>query len=347
MTTWSAPILFLFAAGSLQAAPPPADDKTAVVASAGAETVTVAEMETAARTSMIRLRQFEYMARRKAVEDVVFRKLLEQEARRQKITVVELRDREIRRKAQDVPETEIADLLKRAKGSLPDDPQEARARVVELVKEQREQGIETLYRRRLFARYGVEIFLPPPHLTVPLSASDPARGSVDAPVTIVEFSDFQCPGCRQARKMLAELQGSYGDKIRLIYKQFPLQGHTDAPMASQASLCAADQGKFWELHDWMFEHQDSLHVEALAEAVDLDREAFKNCVAGGTHAADVDRDLREGRELGISGTPTIFVNGREIMMNLSEQTVRDIVDEELRRSAAPNNQRSHTATSSP
>lgn len=323
-------ILFSLLLGSLQAAPQ-TTDVPAVVASAGAETVSAAEMETAARTSMIRLQQFEYVARRKAVEDIVFQKLLRQEARRQNISIAELRDREIRRKAEDVPEAEIADLLKRARGSLPDDPKEARAKVVKILEEQRAQGIEALYRRRLFARYGAEIFLPPPRLAVPISASDPARGAAGAPVTIVEFSDFQCPGCRQARKMLAELQGSYGDKVRLIYKQFPLPGHPDAGLAAQASLCAADQGKFWELHDWMFEHPDSLNSEALGDAVDLDRHAFGTCLADGMHQADVDRDVQEGGALGIGGTPAIFVNGREIMMNLSEQTIRDIVDEELRR----------------
>ena len=319
------PILLFLAATATVAGSSPA-----IVASAGAASVTTAEMEVAAHASIVRLQQFEYVAKRKAIEDVLFAKLLQQEARKQNITVTELRDREIVRKAHDVPEAEIVDLLQRAKGSLPENPKEARARVIEILSEHREQGIEVLYRRRLFARYGAEVLLPPPRLAVPISDADPLRGPVNAPVTIVVFSDFQCPGCRQARKMLAEVQGTYGDKVRLVYKQFPLPAHPDAALAAQASLCAADQGKFWQLHDWMFEHQDSLNADALSEAIDVDRETFSKCLSSGTHAADVDRDVKQGKELAVGATPTIFVNGREMMMNVNEDSVRDLVDEELR-----------------
>ena len=148
-----------------------------------------------------------------------------------------------------------------------------------------------------------------------ISALGPAaapRGP-DAPVTIVEFSDFQCPYCQRLAPTMDQVKSNYGDKVRLVFRQFPLPFHDDAQKAAEASLCAEDEGKFWQMHDAMFEDIRALGVAELkktAGELELNQESFDECLDSGKYAAQVAQDTREGRAAGVSGTPAMFINGR-------------------------------------
>jgi protein-disulfide isomerase len=141
----------------------------------------------------------------------------------------------------------------------------------------------------------------------------PSFGPADAKVTIVEFSDFQCPFCSRAAKAVHEVKDKYGDKVRFVFRQFPLSFHKDADRAAQASLAAHAQGKFWELHDAMFEDPKKLDAESLkatAKAAGLDMAAFDKALQDGTYAEKVKADMKLGQQAGVDGTPTIYINGK-------------------------------------
>jgi protein-disulfide isomerase len=140
----------------------------------------------------------------------------------------------------------------------------------------------------------------------------PNLGSKDAPVTLVEFSDFQCPYCRAAAPTLKQVEQKFGDKVHVVYRQFPLNIHPFAQKAAEASLCANEQGKFWQMHDAMFEDQTKLAVADLkqtARRLGMDGKKFDGCLDAGRYVEQVQNDQKEGERVGVNGTPAMFING--------------------------------------
>jgi len=174
-------------------------------------------------------------------------------------------------------------------------------------------------------------------LRVEVAATGPSRGPANAPVTIVEFADFQCPYCVRILPALDQLMKDYGDKVRLVYRQYPLSMHNNAEVAARASLCANEQGKFWEMHDGMFANQqalDAAQLKTTAAGLGLDAQAFNECLDSGRYADEVAADGAAGSAAGVSGTPALFVNGRFIAGAVPLDDITAIVDDELRRRSA-------------
>ena len=148
------------------------------------------------------------------------------------------------------------------------------------------------------------------------TSGSPAQGPADAKVTMVEFVDFECPFCgRYARDTLPRLRREYGDRIRYVSRQFPLDIHPDAAGAARAAECAHEQGRYWQLHDLLFAHQDALGKRDLAgyaRTAGLDMGSYATCLRAPATRARVERDLADGRRYGVTGTPTFFINGRVI-----------------------------------
>jgi len=169
------------------------------------------------------------------------------------------------------------------------------------------------------------------------SKESPARGATGAPITLVEFGDFQCPYCRALEPTLEKALKNYAGKVRLVFRQFPLSGHPQAPKAAEASLCAREQNKFWELHDRMYSHQDALNVEQLrtaARELGLDAERFGQCVDSGKYEAAVKADLLAGEHAGVTGTPALYVNGRLVPGGAVDyEVLAKAIDDELKRAA--------------
>ncbi len=183
----------------------------------------------------------------------------------------------------------------------------------------------------------VEVMLPEPAApALKVSTAGPSRGHADAPVTIVEFSDFQCPFCKKASGTLKQLLAGYGDKVRLVYKHSPLPNHEHAFKAAQASVCAAEQGKFWEMHDTLFEHSNDLSADALkryAAELGLKSNEFNACLDSEASRAAVLKDVQEAQQAGVSGTPTFVINGKALRGNKPLEEFKAAVDQELRKAA--------------
>lgn len=139
---------------------------------------------------------------------------------------------------------------------------------------------------------------------------DPQKGPSDAKVTIIEFSDFQCPYCKKAEPTLKQIFDEYGSNVRLVFRDFPLSFHQYAQKASEASECAYEQGKYWEYHDVLYEKQDALDVASLkqyAKDLGLDSAKFDSCLDSGKYASEVQKDFQDGQAAGVSGTPSFFI----------------------------------------
>jgi protein-disulfide isomerase len=181
----------------------------------------------------------------------------------------------------------------------------------------------------------IRVVMDAPRTALTINPDDPSEGKADAPVTVVEFSDFQCPFCGRVWPTLKQLRMKYGDKMRLVWKDFPLtQIHPQAFVAAQAGNCAREQGKFWEYHDKMFGNQSALqpaNLKQYAADLSLDTAKFNQCLDSSKYEARVQTALGVGGQLGITSTPTVYVNGRMINGAQPIEVFQSVIDEELAR----------------
>ncbi len=180
----------------------------------------------------------------------------------------------------------------------------------------------------------VSVTLEPPRVTVSVGPTDPVRGSKTGPIEIVEFSDFQCPFCGRVTPVLKQVMDAYGDRVHLVFKDFPLPNHPDAPKAAEAAHCAGEQHQYWEMHDALFANQQALKVESLkqyAVKLGLDATTFNECLDSGRHGAAIRAATAEGQRIGITSTPSLFINGRMIVGAQPFEAFKAVIDEELAR----------------
>ena len=196
------------------------------------------------------------------------------------------------------------------------------------------QNLAIMVKELKAAGPAVSIALDPPRYEVAIAAHDPSRGPANAPITIIEFSEYQCPFCARVTPTLKAIEQKYAGKVRLVFKDFPLQNHQQAPKAAEAAHCAGDQGKYWELHDRLFANQQLLQVPELkkhAAAVGLDQAAFDQCLDSGKHTENVQADIEQGSQMGVGSTPTLYINGRLVTGAQPLALFESIIDEELAR----------------
>jgi protein-disulfide isomerase len=182
----------------------------------------------------------------------------------------------------------------------------------------------------------VEVYIPKPRRpTFEVTVGNaPTFGPKTAKVTIIEFSDFQCPFCAKGADVLTELKKKYGNKIQVAFKNYPLPFHNHAEIAAVAGLCANEQSTnhFWKMHDEMFKNQDSLSADGLkklARTIGLKMDAFEKCLTENRHIAQVRADMEEGKKINVKSTPTFFVNGQLIAGAQPLEVFSQIIDEEL------------------
>lgn len=162
----------------------------------------------------------------------------------------------------------------------------------------------------------------------------PFRGTANAPVTIVEYSDFQCSFCSRAEATITQLLNDYPGKLKVVYLNYPLPFHENAQKAAEAFECAVDQGKAYEMHDKMFDNQGALEVSNLkqyAADLGLDTQRFNSCLDSGSKTAIVEAQTQAGSDAGVEGTPTFFINGRVLVGAQPIDKFKTIIDAELAR----------------
>ena len=280
----------------------------------------------------MKLSQALYEARRAAIDDLVDNALIDQDAKARNLDRAKIIEQEVTAKVSRVTDAEVASFFSenqaRLQGATLD---QARASIASYLVQQRAQTARQLYVDTLRRKASVRIALEPPRQVV-TKANRPSKGPVDAPIEMIEFSDFQCPFCLRAFPTVAQLLEIYGDRIHLVYRHYPLTNHPDARPAAEASQCAAEQGKFWEYHDALFGDPSRLSDQDLkqrAAQLGLDASKFNACVDTHKYKADVDTDIRAGDEVGVSGTPAFFINGRVLSGAMPLEDFKRLIDEEL------------------
>ncbi|MDI9613704.1 MAG: DsbA family protein [Acidobacteriota bacterium] len=267
-----------------------------------------------------------------ALERLLEERLLAAEAGRQGIAVEALLAKELPPAEFEPTAEEIEDFYRDNEERITVSREAALPLVARHLRTERENRARAKLLKRLEGEHRVKRSLPP--LRFELQSSDhPALGPADAPVVLTLFSDFACPYCRQYGETLRKIAAHYDRQVRLVFRQFPLRNlHPNAERAAEASLCAADQNRFWEMHDLLFAAPDGLGEEAIramAASLELDGAAFGSCLGSGRHRDRVRKDIREGSTAGVDGTPTLFVNGRYFGGVRSFDEVTAIIDEEL------------------
>ncbi len=330
-------VLVLGGAYALAQVRPPAEagGVPPVAATVAGETIDLAEVDSFVRPQLMELRAKEYELRTQALDALVTRTLLEKEAAARGVTPEALNQSEVVAKAT-VSEDEVKSVYAANRSRLGNlSEADGMERVRNGLRQQRQSERRSAFARELRTKFDVKVMLEPYRVPVEL-ADAPTRGNPRAPVTIVEFSDFQCPFCVRARPTVKRVRDTYGDRVRWAFRHYPLDFHPLAQKAGEAAACAGEQGRFWEMHDRLWEKPTELEVPQLkahAQALGLDAASFATCLDGGRHAGLVDRDLRAGQDFGVSGTPAFFVNGRLISGAQPFEAFQQVIDDELARAA--------------
>jgi protein-disulfide isomerase len=312
--------------------------EASILATVNGLPVTAGDLEQALRIPLYDLDSEKYRVIRRRLDQVIAERLIEQAAAARGMTVSAFLSSEIQARVPAIPQTEVDARLQQVREQLPQELLKDEVAAKQLVRnalmqERSGRALRDLV-EELSREAKVSIAVRPPDrpvLPIPIG-DDPAWGPAAAPVTIVEFGDFECPVCKENLPVLQRLRSLYPEQVRFVYRDFPLAAHAQARAAAEAAQCAHEQGKFWAYHDALFTKAPDLKPSdypGLAESLKLDTVEFAACLLSNRPKAAVSKDLADARKLGLSGTPTFFVNGRYLVGLQTLEGLREAVDREL------------------
>jgi protein-disulfide isomerase len=335
------------ACADAQTAPPQAPAPAAgtgsqdqVVATVGDRTFTLKEVEARWQAEdpaeRARVSQLLYQHRRQSIDMLIGDHLIEGAAKKAGLTKEKYLEAELEKRRGPITDADVQKVFEENRDRVGlSTIADLKESITKFIAGNRDaQNLAIMVGELKAAGPAVSIALDPPRYEVAIAAHDPSRGPANAPITIVEFSEYQCPFCARVTPTLKALEQKYAGKVRLVFKDFPLQNHQQAPKAAEAAHCAGDQGKYWELHDRLFANQQLLQVPELkkhAAAVGLDQAAFDQCLDSGKHTDNVQADLDLGSQMGVGSTPTLYINGRLVTGAQPLAVFENIIDEELAR----------------
>ena len=306
---------------------------SAVVATVAGRPLTAGVVDERLKPIVYKLRLQTYQLEQPALDVTINDLLLLAEANRRNVPPEEIVRKEITEQIHQPTEDEIGKFYSANKTRIPGDLAAVRNQIASYLQEQDRQRLERVMSDRL--RKGADVHLlisePEPPLQSISLDDDPARGDATAAVTIVEFTDFQCPACAAMQPVIDEVLKSYGNRVRLVVRDFPLQQHTNARKAAEAANAANAQGRFFEYAALLFKRQNALDVPSLkkyASELGLDRTRFDAALDSGKYAIEVRHDIDDGQMYGVESTPTIFVNG-VTLRELSAEALRAAIDRGL------------------
>jgi protein-disulfide isomerase len=326
------------------AAQKPAADskaKSEAVAEVDGVPITNEQVEKALGMNLSKLQEQIYSMKRQALDNLVSDRVLANEAARRKITVTALIDDEVISKVALVTEGEIEKYYEANKAQVKGTLEQAREQIRTGLQNQKIQAQRNTFIQALKSKANIVVRLPAPEVQrvdVNITGA-PSKGPANAPVTLVEFSDFHCPFCKQIEdnNTLTQLLSKYGDQLKMVWIDYPIdQLHPQARQAHEAARCAGDQGKFWEYHNSLYTGAPKAgdQLKAAAQQVGLDIPTFDACLSSGKHQATVQKDVDQGKRLGLTGTPTFFVNGRPLIGAQPLDAFTRVIDDEVARGSS-------------
>jgi protein-disulfide isomerase len=330
--------LCFWAACSTAARPSAQSGPSDVVVTVGGVSITLEQIDAkalrdpASNFGDMTLEQAMYQARRAAADEMIANILLDQEAKRRNVARTALIQQEIASKTKPVTEEDIAQWYQanpqQVQGATLD---RVHGPILSLLTQMRTQDARDAYIDTLKAKTRVRIVLEPPRAAVK-AGNSPAKGPANAPIELIEFADFQCPYCLAVSPTLKKVLDTYGDRIRFVYRNFPLDNHPNAVPAAEAAQCANEQGQFWPYHDRLFGTPGKLsdaELKQTAAALGLDPTRFNKCLDQHKYRSIVDADRKAGTEAGVTGTPAFFINGRLLSGAEPFDAFKHVIDEEL------------------
>ena len=319
---------------------PPATsaDRAKVLATVNDKQITAGNIEDSLRPLIFSVQEQVYALRKQDLELKINDTLLAHEAQKKSVTTRALLDSEVSAKVAKVTDADAQAFYDQNKERISGDFAQTKAQIIQYLQERREREATVTYADLLRRASKVEINLTAPVAPVLSITTDdqPVKGNPNAVVTIVEFTDFECPGCARQHPVLERIVSEYGDRVRLVVRDFPLSQHANAYKAAEAAEAAREQGKYWEYAAVLFRNQSALSVDKLrqyATEVGLDRAKFDKSLDSGKLAEKVQRDLMDGRKLGVNGTPSIFINGKRVSDN-SYESVKSAIETVLKAETA-------------
>lgn len=334
-------VAFTALAGCRRAASAPGPAGT--VASPGSEVaatldgtpITRAEVDERAKDRLLRVRQEEYEARKQALDELVGQRLLDKEAKARGISVDQLLKDEVDRQITPPSAEVVGQVYQQNRANFGTRTREqAEADIARALLERARAAYGQAFTSRLREKATLTIALDPPRATVIIPAEAPTLGPKDAKVTIVAFSDFQCPFCQRAQSVVDEVMKSFGGKVQLVHRDFPLDGHPQAMAAARAARCAGEQGRFWDYHHSLMVVRGDLSEADLRQralGLKLDLAPFASCLGSDRHDASIRDGLEAGLKLGVNSTPTFFVNGQMLVGARPFEAFKDAIESELKR----------------
>ena len=299
-------------------APPANDaDRARLLAIVNGKQITMGDVETSLRPLIFNVQEQVYALRKKDLDLKINDTLLTQEAQKKQITTRALLEAEVNAKVAPVTEAQAQAFYEKNKERISGDFTQTKSQILEYMRETREQEATLAFAEQLRRASAVQINLPAPESPAFAIAIDdqPTKGNANAPVTIVEFTDFQCPSCAEQHPVLERIVSEFGNRVRLVIRDFPLSQHANAPKAAEAAEAAREQGKYWEYAAVLFRNQSALEVDKLkqyAREIGLDGARFDAALDSGKFAEKVQRDVLDGDKLGVNGTPTFYINGKRV-----------------------------------
>ena len=316
-------------------APPATNaDRARLLATVNDKQITMGDIETSLRPLIFNVQQEVYALRKQDLELKINDTLLSQEAQKKGVTTRALLDTEVTAKVARVTDAEAQTFYNENKERISGEFAQLKPQVIQYLQERKEQEATIAYAEQLRRAATTQINLTAPESPAFSIATDdqPVKGNQKAAVTIVEFTDFECPGCARQHPVLERIVTEFRDQVRLVVRDFPLSQHANARKAAEAAEAAREQGKYWEYAAVLFRNQSALGVDKLrqyATELGLDRARFDASLDSGKFAEKVQRDLFDGRKLGINGTPTLYINGKRIADN-SYESVKSAVESVLK-----------------
>ncbi len=290
-------------------------DRKRVLATVAQAPITAGDIEDALRSLTFSAEEQLYELRKTALDIKINNILLEQEAGRRKVSIEQMFQAEIAAKMKPVSEENARAFYDQNRSQINGEYEQVKGQIAQHLLQTEQTRRETEFVAELRKPADIKIFLTPPDPpSYPIAIDDqPSKGNPAALVTIVEFTDFECPSCGGLQPILEELMKEYGDRVKLVVRDFPLNQHKHAMKAAEAAEAAREQGRYWEYMALLFQNQKALEVENLKEyasQLGLDRAKFDEALDSGRFREKIQRDIQDGTRLGINSTPSVFINGR-------------------------------------